>query len=472
MSRRAITAALLLALVAGVAALVVVSIRGSRDASGARPLLAFDPASIARIETSDESSPHRPLRAHAHQDAEGAWFVSVAPESSASEAGAAWPASGPGVLAALRLLAEATSGAPATRASSQHPASGAWPRSVALTGRDGSRAEVRFAPGGLAGLTRAASDGCEAGVDSAAADAFFLPGLPALRDRSALPGAGADASRIRLRWGASEVALARTGARWVMTEPAPTRADPERVATLIAALSSLVVDRFADELAPPQRPDARAQPELRIEIETDRRTPASGEPGHTTRTTFRSLALLAGARDAPRLAPALARLSPDAPPMPMLLNAEALLALADSPAAYASPLACATSEADIGALRIERPGLPLRTLTRTLDGWLADGVPADDADTMALEAFQFLCVARASRIEFVPAGGAVPGAFSHSATITLLGFADDTLGAVEVGSIASGDSRVLATLEREGEGPRTLRVFEGETTPRAFDAPP
>lgn len=471
MSRRAITAALLLALVAGGAALVVALRRGSHEASGARPLLAFDPASIARIETADESRAERPLRAHAHQDAEGAWLVSVAPESSATEA-AAWPASGPGVLAALRLLAEATTGARASRAPSEHATAGAWPRSLALTDRDGARAEVRFAPGGLAGLTRAASDGREAGVDSAAADAFFLPGLPTLRDRSAMPGAGADASRIRLRWDASEVALARTGARWVVTEPAPTRADPERVATLIAALASLVVDRFADELAPSQRPDAQARADLRIEIETDRRTPASGEPGHATRTTFRSLTLLAGARDAPRLAHALARLAPDALPMLMLLNAEGLLALADSPAAYASTLATGVHEADIGAVRIARPGLPPRTLTRTLDGWLADGVPDDETDAMAAEALAFLCAARASRVEFVPSGGALTGAFAHAAAVTLLGFADDALGSVEIGTIAEDGSRMPATIERDGEGPGTLRVFEGVTMPRAFGATP
>ncbi len=48
-----------------------------RFLSGARPLLAFDPASIARIETSDESSPHRPLRAHAHQDAEDDALIGI-----------------------------------------------------------------------------------------------------------------------------------------------------------------------------------------------------------------------------------------------------------------------------------------------------------------------------------------------------------------------------------------------------------
>lgn len=482
-----------------------IALRAQRGAAhGPGPLVEFEPRDVIEITTRHGAAGPESLvrRAYPNQNVGARWLVRVG-SATAPE----WPANEANILGALRLLAK----------SAATPVSGpsrevALPRTIELTlaAPDSAGAapaaprplRVAFAESSVAGVVAAwVEGGGPASVDAAVADALFAPGPAGWRDRSALPGVGADVSRMVIHWPGGGVTLERAGAGWLLiardearehaAQPGSpvdpsirTKANPEQVRAVIATLTALVVERFADEMPTP--PDRRAprdedKPGFVMRVETDRRTLRDGAPA-ALQTIGRGLLLDASATATPRNALARVSLESEATPMALTLNAEALLALPREWSAYASPTATDVRAADVATIRIVRVGVPERTLTRRLGEWVEEfgavaptdaGAPVpSDAGEDAEAILALVCGANASRITTDECADPF---FALSATVTLLDIRGETLDTFLVGTArdvtnnsADDSAASAAALEEHALGPNVLRVFGSAPLPKAL----
>lgn len=468
-----------------------IAFRAQRSgAHGPRPLVTFEPRDVIEITTRRDASGPEALvrRAYPNQNVGARWLVRIG-SATAPE----WPANETNILGALRVLA----GSDAVPLSGPTDAL-AFPRTMelAVVMRDTAGHQVTarrlfrmaFAESSVAGVVAARVEGGWTGsVDAAVADALFSPGPSGWRDRSALPGVGADASRISIEWPGGAVSLAKLGGGWFMTSPIGMRANPEQVRSVIATLTALVVARFADE-APVSGaatnealPSPSTLPAMTIRVDTGSQAPQD-DPASVTQMIVRTLCLDSRASASAREAPALVALGLDAPEMSLVLNAEALLALPRDWSAYASSTATDVRAADIASIRIEREGAPTRTLGRRLGEWIDESAAAaptgatapipSDAREDAEAILTLVCETAASRM--TPDDGADP-AFVASATVTLLDIRGETLDTIFVGtardamnSSATDNPTSAASLERHASGSRVIRLFGSAPLPSAL----
>lgn len=481
-----------------------IALRAQRGGThGPGPLVEFEPRDVIEITTRHGAAGPEALvrRAYPNQTIGARWLVRVG-SATAPE----WPANEANILGALRLLAQ-TAATPVSGPSREV----ALPRTIELTlapleGEGATNAPPRtlriaFAESPVAGVVAARAEGGKlASVDAAVADALFAPGPAGWRDRSALPGVGADASVLWIHWPDGGLALHRASAGWLLIArdearehdaqlewpaipPILTRAHPEQVRAVIATLTALVVERFGDEMQPP--PDRPAsgienKPPLVVMVET-RRQRSGNDPPPASQTIFRALSLDASATTSPRNALSRAGVEDFWSPMTitLTLNAESLLALPREWSAYASPTATDVRIADVAAIRIVREGVPERTLTRRLGEWVEEfgavaptdaGAPIpSDAGEDAQAILSLVCGATASRIS---TDDRTDSAFALSATVTLLDIRGETLDTILVGTArdvtnnSADDS--AAALEEHASGPNVLRVFGSAPLPKAL----
>lgn len=444
MSSRALAIALLLTVLVG-AAVYLTAVRPAQRTAAAPPALpALDPARVTRITLEDDRGTFAVERTPA-----GIWQTApLAPGA------APWPIDPVRVRRALKALAEAD----AQTAQTGSPPADVATLSLALD--SGSQWTLAIDAARLAGRARAWAGNTPVTIDADLADLWTRPGPAAWRDIAALPGVGAETSRITLRSGAGETRLARLRNAWRITAPVSARADDGAVQSLLDALGKVTVARFDAE------PKAFT-PALSVTIESDAREAAPGaEPRVVTRT--RSLAVGPPTAADQRLAPA----TPDEGASALLVNPESLANLPTDALAYASRAAAQTIPANVGMIIItpapaSSDPAPERGFRRGIDGWQSlrdDGTlePVDDAPIS--EILDLLT----ARISPDLRAGDLGNAFEPLFTVRLLGFADEPLEVLDIGRVAlvSGADLAIRTPGVAGAPtPGVTRLYPGAELP-------
>jgi hypothetical protein len=411
---RVFVAVLLAVLLSGAALLLL---RGGGEADDAAIGLAFDPARVVELATIYPAEGTRAERSERIvRGPGGGWDVRW------TDAGgeASWPAAPAQVRAGLRILST-LEGRPAERSSRlEHPA---VELRITLQGEREEPAGMRLlrlSGRPLAGRVLAELGSPEAlrtaWVDKSILDMLgtgsveATAGPRAWRDHSALPGVGAEVSRVLLQGSAGTLSLARVQGRWALREPVAEFAEPESVSRLFAALAQVRIMDFLDSGRSPERTGLgpEDEPVALLVLETDLRDATlAGAPapvlqrtlaaGQTADIAGRSIfarvreEVLGGPDD--RQGPRFDRI--------MVVSAETLAGIAMDPAAYISRRSLQIPEGDIGFLTLLRDGSE-RSLRRTLDGWRESGresVPLDRADAESLKALlALLTQSQAARV--------------------------------------------------------------------------
>ncbi len=351
MSKTAVIVALLVAVVLGVAALVLLKEKAQPAKTGS--LLTFDPAAVTeiRMDLSDGSS-------QSVRRAAGGWTVVL---SGPGQPDRSWPAAETQVHSALRIFAAL---AP------EQPADGSIGKPAGtLTIKSGDAFQVlKIGDQRLAGRVLVESNRA-AWVDADLAEMLITTGIRAWRNRAALPGVGPDASRVSIQGhtGAA-LTLARVQGKWFIREPIAEPADPDAIARLFGVLAAARIEDFCD--AGPPTATGLDKPVARLTIETDSRDP-SGKA-----STVRHSLVVGQAADI-ALKNVVARLERAGSDRDyaetFILAGEQLAAIKTDAALYLSKRPVSGEAAEIGQVSLAMPRVASpcdrQAYRRTLEGW-------------------------------------------------------------------------------------------------------
>lgn len=456
MSSRAAIVALCLALALGLAAAVSIW-PGTPRPHAALPLLDAD---LARVERIVVTRPDGTSDAIVPGATPGSW------EIDAGERGEPWPLDPARVQAMLRLLRESEVEPAAVGTVEGGPI-------VRVSERGGGVQEIRFAGAALGGRVgvRATGTGAAGTVPADLSRMLTEPGPRGWRDRSALPGLGPETARVTVDSGGRRVSLARVGGRWGLVEPIAAPAEARAVESLLVSLARVRVERFLDDGTPGGVPVAGA-PVARVRIESDRRVPRGEGFARVTTRQELSLGAPADATEQTLMAMVASRVEEDgrvvreSAPRPVIVSRGGLDGIAASAEAYVSRRTFESSPGDVRAIVLEwaAAGSDARRveLTRTIDGWLAQGLAEHDGADAAAQATDVLALLCEEPCEDVTIGGRdAAGDGAATLTVTLLGLdrgALETCGVALAGEGAGGAARLTA---RAGAVTRAYRLSAG-----------
>lgn len=408
-------------------------------------LLGFDPARIDEVRV---RRPGAALTETIRRNREGGWSLTMQRSDDAD--GPEWPVNPVrmrGLLSALSRL----------RASEQPQTAGeTFERqtlSVELLETDGTRHTIRIDSAALGGKRLAQVNASRrAFVDDEIYDVFTSPGPTGWRIESAMPGVGADASRLVAEAPRRRLALARINNRWSLRSPFRARADDNAAARLLDVMSDLRIQRFIDD---PTGLDADAtgldDPILTLRAEVDSRTvDDDGEMRTTTEVrelTIGSAADLGGGAYYARTGRS---------GMLLQIDAEGLQSLSLDPADYVSKLAIGEPASNIGMIVVEPETGADLGYRRGERGWVRlgpDRSPAPSAEANELVALLTEESASASLFS-------TPTGFEPAGRIMVLDFNEQPLVRLEYGVDGEG-FLILHNLDEGGEG-GVFRLYDAE----------
>lgn len=450
MSRQALVISVLLALALGLIALAVLFRPGPvgavADAAGA--LLTIDPASVRTIRV------ERPGAAEAERIervAGGGWRLVI------ERAGASpWPLIPARVRGLLAVLAELKPEGQ-LRAGMELPNDAT---TVTITQDDGSQTVLRLDPRSVGGRSLAAvDDRAAAFISDQVFLAFTEPGPRGWRDLSAMPGVGADVSRLGARTAELDLTLARIGARWYLRTPVSARADESSAQTLLGAMTGLTVVQFVDDAsALPRSATGLDDPQLVLVAETDRRTiDESGAP----RVVTEQRELRVGS--AANIAGDTLYATPDGGQTVLIIGVGSLGAVSSDPAFYAARTATGAPAADVGMIVLSSVDAPDRGFRRGAEGWsrlATDGSQQPQDGAAVDELLSFLSVKQSQSVGFeAPAGHRVVGA------VMLLDFEGEPIERIEVGVTDGGEIVLMSPALGAGADAPAFRRYDAAQAP-------
>lgn len=456
MSTKAVIGWLVVAVVLGIG--VIFALRGPNTAGGASGpavgslVLNLSPSAVRSIAIN-------PLNERADtltraDNAAGDWLLRLGDASRPTD----WPVPGRTVDGLLLALSEARSVAAAPKA----PDLGEKPTIAALTLADGTTLTLRFAQRSLGGTGPVQ-------IESGAGTSFAIVddrlhqmvrdrNIRQWRDRTAMPWARADASRIRLENKDRAIAFGRIGNRWSLREPVQAPADGPAVQRLLGTLAEAQIVEFVDETPGPGVNTGLDAPNARVLVEIDR--PEGAPIRHTLDIGAaadargeRMFALIDGQRT-------------------VKIDARNLGQTMDA-AAYLWPHPTAVAQPDVGMIVIERLDASRvpedgRVFKRSLDRWIeireGSEEPVVEQELREVdEALAFLTGAGA------PAGAprpqarlTEPEAYRPGARVSLRDIGGQPLESVEVGVSGVSALAVVRT------GP-VYREYPLDRLPRLID---
>jgi hypothetical protein len=456
---------LLVAVILGAAALLLLRSPGGRNSTatailaiGDRPIQ-IDPTKLKSIAITSGDGGTEQIDRGAAGEAE--WTMLVRP-AGAVDSGArpAWPVPASRVQALLRHLNDVQ-----VRATAEKDASlGSRLMTVTVTRSDGGPVVLRLAEQSVAGKAlievedpaRTAA-GKPATVRALVDDTIHLlfrdHAAREWRDRTALYGAGLDASRINLENDKGvTLALGKVEGAWSVREPMSAPGDPSAVQRLLSAVIGVQIVDFLDQ-GVPAASTRLDKPIAKLVIETDRREPAPSpdQPGAIVADSHQLE--IGGAADAggTRL---FARVDGE---RTVVIDARAVAELKLEPGLYVWPFPTRLNPADIGTIAIERAdpnaAVPGSVYRRSLERWKqirADGqeVLLAETDSRPVTALLgFLC--GPSGPTPPPAPGtpplgptaitaAAPEGLRSLGRITLLSLSGAPLDTLEIGAAKPG----------------------------------
>lgn len=444
MSTKAVIGWLIVAIVLGLG--VVLSLRGgstagSGVAKGDR-VLAFTPFAVRKVTIGPIGAGNAPDVLERTDSASGQWLLRLGGPSASDTS---WPVPGAQADSLLTLMAETRAAAIPERGAEL----GEMPTEVTLEHTDGGPITIRLAErtlGGM-GLIEVTTRG-EAGektvraiVDDRLHQLLRDRNVRTWRDRTAMPWARGEASRVRLESSNKILSLGRIDGRWSLREPVAAPADQAAVQSMLNTLAGAEIAEFIDDGAPGIDTGVR-QPQSKVAIEIDRNDPAAASDRPTVTTERHTLDIggradAAGERvfaliDGERL---------------VKLNAVSLSKLTLDPGAYLAPHPTTVTAAQVGMVVLERldaNGIATdegRILKRSLDRWVDLGQDAAQA-AKALPDDEVKDITAA--LAFLSGGDAAgaprpevrldpPEAYRAGARISLRSLDDAPLVEVEVG---------------------------------------
>lgn len=442
MSRTALAIFLVLGVIFGAAALY--SMRsGGGPPTAQPPLLGIEPSAVRalRVERAGGEG-----AAVVERQADGSWRL----RRETDPDGAWWPVNPGNARGAVRLLCELR---PLAEASANAPINEVLTIDAILD--DGTARTLRVDAETLGGrrLVRT-GDGRAASIDSAVVDAFQNPGPLGWRQPLALPGVGAEVSRISLVGPESAVRLARSGASWRLDAPVRMRASDASVRQLIGALAGASVQRFIDAPdAAAEAPVGEGDSRLTIVCETDARVLAEDGQVRTV-TTTRSLRL-----GAPASVDRSAWFARTGDGQTLVVDG-AVAQISTDPTTYAAATAASTRPADVGAVILRADSGADRGFRRGIDGWsrmTPEGALEAAEDQPVEDLLAFLAQRVAPEIRFDRPEGAEALAF-----VTLLDFASGPLETI--GVLRTSDA-VVCELRPIGAEQPVYLVYPGAEAP-------
>ncbi len=469
MSSKSTVVWLLVAVVLGVAAVLLLRKSGADGGShdGAAlaigdPVMHVDPARLENVLIVHADGSSETLKRSNVGAAEWVMQVEAAGLSGDPAKQPWWPVPTSRVQALVRQLNDVRVRANAGKGASL----GSRPTSVTMSMKDSPAIVVKLADqsvGGKAFIEVAESVDGKVRENQAIVDdtvhLLFRDNAPRKwRDRTALFGAGLDASRVRLENNkGTTLALGRVQGEWSVREPWSAPADPAAVQRLLAAVTSIQIVDFLDQ-GVPSATTQLDKPAATLTLETDRH--GTGDKGAAAVDT-RTLAI-GGAADSAgtRL---FARIDGE---RTVVIDARAVADLKLDPALYAWPFPTRLNSADIGTIAIERTSphaaVPGCVYRREMDRWKQvrlDGreVLLPDADTRPVIAMLgFICgpATGATSTQSPPPAAGTPSL----GPIAITGEAPEGLVSLGRIKILSLSGAPLDTLEVGQSRPGTITV--------------
>jgi len=193
------------------------------------------------------------------------------------------------------------------------------------------------------------------------------------RDRTAMPWARGEVSRVRLESSNKALYLGRLEGRWSLREPVASPADNAAVQQMLATLAGVEVTEFIDDGAPGIA-TGLDKPSARVLVEIDRLENKPGADKPTVETIHHTLDI-GGRADAAgeRL---FAVIDGD---RIVKINASGLAKLSLDPSTYLSPFPTSVTPASVGMMvldRLDQQGVPTedgRILKRSMERWVDHG---------------------------------------------------------------------------------------------------
>jgi hypothetical protein len=268
MSTKAVIGWLVVAVVLGIGA--IFAMRGPKPAGGASGpavgnlVLNFSPSAVRSIAVS-------PLNERADtltraDNATGDWLLRLGDSPRPVD----WPVPGRAVEGLLLALSEARSVA----ASPRSPDLGEKPTVATLSLADGTALTLRFAQRSLGGTglleIETGAGNSVAVVDDRLHQMVRDRNIRQWRDRTAMPWARGEASRIRLENTDRAIAFGRIGNRWSLREPVQAPADVPAVQRLLVTLAEAQIVEFVDDATAPGVQTGLDSPNARVLVEIDR----------------------------------------------------------------------------------------------------------------------------------------------------------------------------------------------------------
>lgn len=452
MSRQALVISVLLALALALIGLAVLvkPAGGGPDA----PVVRIDPASVREIRVQPAGGGDAEI---VQRTDSGGWRLLI--DTGNAPAPAAWPLVPSRVRGLLGALARVTAAAPAPAdAALERP-----PLVVTITPDTGHDTMLRFDTEPVGGRVLMEVDGARlVFVDQSVLDVFTSPGPRGWRDTSAMPGVGAETSRLTFRSGEKGLSLARRQGRWFVDAPDHARADDAAVRTVVQAVGSLAIDAFVDDPL-----DAvtmgLAHPRLEVVAEADSRVIGPG--GEPVVTTDRRVLRVGGpaSMSADRLFA-----SPGDGRTVFLIRTDALKDVSLDPTKYASRTATGRLPADIGMVVVSLTGMEDQGFRRGVAGWTrltGAGPAALDDPKPVTELLAFLAERLASEVVLTPTSDWRP-----VGTIALLDFEAEPLERIDVG-VSSAGALLLRSADVAGTDAIVTRVYAGAPPPSLLAIP-
>lgn len=424
MSRTAAVVALIVALIlGGVAVLTLSTPGGGPNMDGpSEAVFAFQPSEVQslRVAPAGQDVSYMVERA-----SPGGWRLRTFGSGDTRP----WPVVPTRARGAVRVLADLA--APVD----QDAAPTLDDRAVTLevTLRDGKEHRLEIGSEAVGGRRRAVTgDGRVMYVDASVLDVLTNPGPPGWRNPAALPGVGAETSRIAIRAPETALTLARVEGDWRLRSPVRARASDSAVSDLVGALAALRATSFlTPDEAPPATEMGLDEPELVITIESDQRR--IGPDGEVTIETARRRLRLGGPA---RLGGGGRFADTGEGGQAMVVDASGIDAIQTDPALYPARTAIGARPSGIGMVIVMPTSGSDRGYRRTIDGWRRiadDGGLAPVEDEVVESLLTFLSERLASDVLLRE-----PSDVQPVAIVRLLDLADGPLGRVEVGEAAEG----------------------------------
>lgn len=360
MSRTAVIVALLVVLVLGGVAFFLTN-KGSGPAAATGPLLSFDPATVTELRMDFPNGTFQAMQ----RDAAFGWKIVLGQPGTPVKS---WPAAAAQSQSALRLLGNLTEERPGDGSISK-PAG-----TLRINAGETMVCTLVFGEQRLGGRVLVEASGSPkrmAWIDAKVADMMVTTGPQAWRSMAALPGIGAEASRITMKaQGGNAISLARVQGKWALREPVAAPAEADEINKLIGVLGKVQIVDFCDK-GPPAATGLE-NPNATLVIETDERDAAG------VLTTIKQTLTVGQAADMNQetMVAKLERTVSGKGPgyaMVVIVGGEGLQAINTNPATYVSKRAIQFAAADVGQMQIygldEPASTPAPIHRRSANGW-------------------------------------------------------------------------------------------------------